>query len=908
LEIGSFKISKLTKQYMKKPFIYSTIILILLVCSVFQANAQKYDNPISSDYPIQPVPFTSIKVSDQFWMPKIKKIHDVTIPHALAQSENRLMNFKIAAKLKKGRFQSSYPFDDSDIYKIIEAASYSLYYNPDSLLEGKIDTIIDIIGLAQEPDGYLYTCRTMNSFPNEWAGTQRWENEEILSHETYNLGHLFESACAYYQATGKDKYLKIAIKAADLLDADFGWGKIEKYPGHEIVEVGLARLYRLTGDEKYLNLAKFFLDVRGPGGEEYCQAQAKVVDQTNAVGHAVRAVYLYAGMADVAALKNDPSYISAIDKIWEDIVTKKIYVTGGIGASGGNEGFNGDYNLPNSNAYCETCASVGNIYFNQRLFLLHGDAKYIDVMERTLYNALLSGISLSGNRFFYPNRLSSTGSDNRSVWFDCACCPPNIARLIPSVPGYIYAHTHDSLYINLFMSDTANVNIDGNNLQVIQNTNYPWDGNVDITINPSLEREYSILVRIPGWARNEAIPGGLYQFMGKSSKQASISINNESFAFDIQKGYAVIKRNWKAGDVISLNLPMEPRRLAANENVIDDKNRVSIQRGPIVYCAEGVDNSQKVISLKYDTLSVLKTHFDGNILGGLQIVQTNSVTVDGNSDKDITLIPYSTWNNRGASEMQVWLKLNQRIDVPDSLILIDVIGGDSSSTNYVSTWETLNSIYDLYDPLNSADKGEGAFGNWASDQSTVGVWNWVQYKFHKEFKIGSSEVYWWKDNEGIDIPDSTYLSYYNSTSKAFVSIKNTLKNKDDGGIAYDKYNLDIFAPVTTNQIRLNFFGKRSAQGILEWKVYSTKRTLNSSQLTKPVKCRIYPNSSDNEMIVESNSDENAHLSIYTMEGKLIYQSSFIGKTILRKSEVGNGIFIARISVEGYVENLKIIFK
>ena len=893
---------------MNKPFFSRVLLLLLFLSIVCLLNAHTHESILFHDYPINPVPFTSVKMSDQFWMPKIKIIHDVTLPHALIESENRLMNFEIAAKLKSGRFQSSYPFDDSDIYKIIEAASYSLYYYPDSVLESKIDSIIDIIGLAQEPDGYLYTCRTMNSFPNDWSGSYRWEKVEDLSHETYNMGHLFESACAYYQATGKDKYLKIAVKAADLLDTDFGWGKIEKYPGHEIVEVGLARLYRLTGDERYLNLAKFFLDVRGPGGEEYCQAQAKVVDQTTAVGHAVRAVYLYAGMADVGALKNDAAYISSIDKIWEDIVTKKIYVTGGIGPSGGNEGFNGDYNLPNSSAYCETCASVGNIYFNQRLFLLHGDAKYIDVMERTLYNSLLSGISLSGNRFFYSNRLASSGFDNRSVWFECACCPPNIARLIPSVPGYIYAHTSDSLYINLFMSDTANVNIDGDDLQIIQNTNYPWEGNVDITINPSSEREYTILVRIPGWARNEAIPGGLYRFMDESSQKASISINNENYTFDLQKGYAVIKRIWKTGDVISLNLPVEPRRLVANENVNDDKGRISIQRGPIVYCAEGVGNGQQISSLKYDTLSELTTQFNADLLGGIQTVKTNSVTVDGSANKEITLIPYSLWNNRGASEMQVWLKLNRQIDLPDSLILINTSEGDFASTNYVSTWETLNSIYDLYDPVNSLDKGEGAFGNWAYDQGTVQAWNWVQYNFYKEYRIGSSEVYWWKDNAGIDIPDSSYLSYYDQASGLFIPISGTLKSKGDGGIMANQYNLEVFTPVETNQFRLNFWGDRDAQGILEWKLYTTDRSLSSTQAEMPDKYSIYPNVSDDLMTVKTNSDEKALLLIYSPGGKLVYKSFFTGETILRKTDVGTGVFIAKILVSKSVENFKIIFR
>jgi len=880
--------------------------------SVIISSDSTTDKPAKSDndYPIIPVPFTAITLSDSFWLPRINTIYEVTIPHALAQSANRIMNFKIAAGIENGIFQSSYPFDDSDVYKIIEAASYSLYYNPDEELETEIDTIISYIAMAQEPDGYLYTCRTIGSypagFPVSWLGNNRWEEVQDLSHELYNLGHLFEAACAYFQATGKENLLDIAVKAADLVDLTFGWDKLEKYPGHQIVETGLARLYRITGDTRYLDLAKFFLDVRGPGGPEYCQAHLRVVDQATAVGHAVRAVYMYAGMADVAAIMNDHSYITAIGRIWDDIVTGKIYVTGGIGASGGNEGFNDDYYLPNSSAYCETCASVGNIYFNHRLFLLHGEAKYIDVLERTLYNALLSGISLSGDRFFYPNRLASDGAVNRSSWFNCACCPPNIARLIPSVPGYIYAFREDTLYINLFMSDTASFSLGGNNIRIIQETAYPWEGIVNIEISPEISREYTLMIRIPGWARNDAIYGDLYSFYNTTDKTVSLTINGENFSYDLHNGYAVISRDWNAGDKLTLNLPMEPRKLIAHEQILDDRDKFAVQRGPLVYCAEGIDNDGNIISYSYDEDVELNSRFEESIMGGIQLISLNSTQIDGSPGEEVTLIPYSYWNNRGPSSMQVWLSDYKDISYPDSLILI--LNDDYASTNHVSSWETLTSIYDLFEPSSSSDKGPGAFGNWRYDGGTVGIWNWVQYNFAEGKTISSSEVYWWRDGAGINIPDSSYLSYYDEAGGKFVRIESTLKGGDD--IHADRYNKEVFYPVKTKKIRLNFYGNSYAQGILEWKVYWPANWTYSSKIyDQEIPVQIYPNPAVNSTCVELGTPGEAEISVYTLTGNLVYNNQFNRNIIISASDIGGrGIYITSITVKGDVLTRIIVFQ
>ncbi|MBN2214861.1 MAG: glycoside hydrolase family 127 protein [Bacteroidales bacterium] len=884
----------------------SYIVYLHLIC--IQNSTAQY-----SDYLIHPVPFTSVNVTDSFWAPKIRRNHDITIPHGFQQSANRLLNFEIAAKLKSGTFSSEYPFDDSDIYKMIEAASYSLHYYPDPELEWYIDSLINIIGMAQEPDGYLYTNRTIANIngtqPHSWAGNARWVKVHDLSHELYNLGHLFESAVAYYQATGKKNLLNIAVKAADLIDKEFGWGKNEDYPGHQIVEAGLARLYRATGEEKYLDLARFFLDVRGPGGAEYCQAHKKVVDQTEAVGHAVRAVYMYAGMADIAALKNDSSYIRAIDKIWEDIVQKKIYVTGGIGASGGNEGFNDAFNLPNGSAYCETCASVGNVYLNHRLFLLHGDARYIDVLERTLYNALLSGVSLSGNRFFYPNPLLSNGNHQRSTWFGCACCPPNIARLIPSVPGYIYARTSDTIYINLFAKNTAVIHLQDNDIEISQDTDYPWSGKIDITVSPENEKTFTIMVRVPGWARNDAIPGGIYSFYDNDSSKVAISVNNEYVNIFLSKGYAVIQRNWKKGDVISLTLPMYPRKLVADERITEDRERIAIQRGPVVFCAEGVDNDNAILTLIYDKEMDLETTYETDMLDGTQVITAYATESNGEQGREIKLIPYYLWNNRGSSEMQVWLSVREPRILPDSLIRIDKSAGDYATTNYVSPWENLESIYDLYNPESSGDKGPGAFGNWQYDSGTVGVWNWVQYNFCKQYPISSSDIYWWDDNQGITLPDSSYLSYWDSHTSQFVNIPESGCGRKNECIRWDEYNRIHFPVIVTDKIRLNFIGYQKAQGILEWIVYMPEDMTNitDTKLTDQTQYHIYPNPAEEIINIRLLNSENAEIAVFNNTGKLVLKREITDKTVITRDELtGKGLYVIKVSVSGNNEYSKFI--
>jgi len=632
-------------------------------------------NRSPEDYPVQPVPFTSVKLTDNFWAPRIVKNAEVTIPIAFryCESTGRVRNFEIAGGLDTGRFQTIYPFDDSDVFKIMEGASYSLQTNPDPELEAYLDTLIYKIGLAQEDDGYLYTNRTIAEMHggkglHEWASKNRWELDSILSHELYNIGHLYEAAVAHYQATGKRTLLDIALKSANLVNKDFGWDKVKVYPGHQVIEMGLVKLYRTTGEKKYLDLARFFLDIRGPKGEEYNQAHKKVVDQTEAVGHSVRATYMYSGMADIAAIEKDEAYLNAITLIWEDIVYGKMYLTGGIGATGGNEGFAAPYVLPNLTAYCETCASIGNIFTNHRLFLLYGESKYIDILEKTLYNSMLSGVSLSADRFFYPNPLESDGRHKRSEWFGCACCPSNVARFVPAIPGYIYAVSDKDLYVNLFISNEAEFNIGKIPVKVVQEANFPWDGKVNITLSPAKPGKFRVKIRVPGWVRNEAIPGDLYRFDDKVNEPYGIAVNGELFTSAPVNGYAEIERDWKGGDKIEIDFPMPVRKVVADERIADDRGKIALQRGPVIYCAEWPDNNTgNVMDLLIDANKPFTTEFVPSLLNGTHVIRTTGylagvkpgINAEKLPEETLTLIPYALWNNRGPGQMRVWLPVNK---------------------------------------------------------------------------------------------------------------------------------------------------------------------------------------------------------------------------------------------------------
>jgi hypothetical protein len=638
------------------------------------------------DYALRPVPFTSVAVTGEFWSRRLEVNRTATIPAIFERnaSTGRVDNFAIAAKRKPGDYTGQ-RYNDTDVYKAIEGASYTLATRRDPSLEQAVDDIIALIASAQEPDGYLFTARTSDpAHPVPGIGATRW-SELAVSHELYNAGHLYEAAVAHFQATGKRSLLDVALKNANLVADTFGPDKRHGFPGHPEIEVGLCKLYRVTGDARYLSLARYFLDQRGcdvelpvyPPGSRFAiyndpvqiQAHRPVLEQDEAVGHAVRAMYLYAGMADVAALTGDTRYAGAVDRLWENVVSKKLYLTGGVGARHDREAFGAAYELPNRTAYNETCAAIGNAGWNQRMFLLHGDARYLDVMERVIYNGLISGVSLDGRSFFYPNPLESDGQygfnqgqTGRARWFDVACCPGNVCRFIPSMPGYVYAVGDDRLYVDLFVASRAEVDVAGRRVEVVQETRYPWDGEVTIRLRLPEPATFDVRVRIPGWARLEPAPGGLYSYLDTAPGRVGLRVNGRYQPLVMEKGFARLRRTWKDHDVIALSLPMEIHRVVASREVAEDAGKVALERGPLVFCAEWADNGGRVLNLVVPDRAALAAEFRPDLLGGVVVIRgrvqarrNDGQGRPGLAPHELVAIPYYAWANRGPGEMAVWL-------------------------------------------------------------------------------------------------------------------------------------------------------------------------------------------------------------------------------------------------------------
>ncbi|WP_233074023.1 glycoside hydrolase family 127 protein [Flavobacterium sp. IB48] len=641
-------------------------LLVLVSCKETKNNVvQNKTSALKAGYEIEPVNIQNVKLTDSFWLPIIKRVQEVTIEYAIKKcdEEGRFENFLIAGKQKTGTTRGDMPFDDTDVYKIIEGASNTLISAPNPKLERVLDSMIAIVKIGQEPDGYITTWRTINPAkpPAPWVPViegKRWESLQI-SHELYNPGHLIEAAIVHYEATGKTNFLDIAIKAADMLVRTFGDnpGQVKGVPGHQIVETGLLKLYQITGKEDYLKLAKYYLDNRGnPNNHklygEYAQDHMPVIEQKEAVGHAVRAVYMYAGMTDIVALTKDKAYENAVNTIWNNMVNKKMYITGGIGSRHDGEAFGANYELPNLTAYNETCAAIGDVYWNHRLHNLYGKSEYFDVIERTMYNGLISGISLDGKQFFYPNALeadgvykSNRGSCTRQGWFDCSCCPTNLIRFIPSIPGLIYSKTKNDLYVNLYASNNASFTLGKTDLQISQQTSYPWNGKVGISVNPKKESKFTIKLRVPGWARNEVLPGDLYTYKKASTQKPTITVNGEVLAIQPENGYFNVTRNWKKGDKIALNFPMEVQEVETNSKVETNKNKVSLEYGPLVYAVEEIDNKNNFDKIDISSSDTFKVRKEANLLQGVNVIENSKFEA----------IPYYSWSNRGVGKMKVWI-------------------------------------------------------------------------------------------------------------------------------------------------------------------------------------------------------------------------------------------------------------
>ena len=664
------------------PILRISLICLLLISiisckdkSAEVPNQSGSENNDMAGYKITPVNIQNVKLNDSFWLPIIKRVQEKTIEYSIEkiEEEGRLDNFLIAGGKLEGQVKGAMPFDDTDVYKIIEGASYSLISSPDEQLSILLDSLINIIKIGQEEDGYLTTWRTIDpaSPPASWVEVKegkRWESL-FMSHELYNAGHLYEAAVAHHKATGKDNFLNIALKNANLMVDTFGEGeiKIHAVPGHQIIETGLIKLYQVTGKREYFDLAKYFLDNRGNPEHHklfgpYSQDHIPVTQQKEVVGHAVRAVYMYAAMTDIAAIQNDTAYKEAVLHLWDNMVNKKMYIIGGIGAKHEGEAFGENYELPNLTAYNETCAAIGDVYWNHRLHSMTGDVKYFDVIERTLYNGLISGLSLDGTKFFYPNALESDGkyefnqgACTRKDWFDCSCCPTNIIRFIPSIPGLVYSKSKEAIYVNLYASNDAKIDFNGKLVKISQLTSYPWNGKVRIEVEPSEDTNFILKLRVPGWSRNEVLSGDLYSYKNEMKGKPTISIDGEELAFGENDGYISINREWKKGDIIILDFPMEVRKVETNSKVEENKEKVSLEYGPIVYAIEEIDNKKFFDDIWVSNTDEFQVQMENDLLGGVNTLRNTKLKA----------IPYYAWSNRGIGKMKVWLPKNEPLKVSE---------------------------------------------------------------------------------------------------------------------------------------------------------------------------------------------------------------------------------------------------
>ncbi len=786
----------------------------------------------TGDYPIRPVPFTDVHFTDAFWKPRLDTNRLVSVRCNFEQCEKtgRIRNFAIAGKLESGQFEGIH-FNDSDVYKVIEGASYSLATHPDPQLDAYLDALIQKIAAAQEPDGYLYTIRTIQGgqITRKEAGATRWSNL-AHSHELYNMGHLYEAAVAHFQATGKRTLLDVALRSADLVAATFGpaAGQRRDVPGHPEIELALVKLYRVTGRRDYLDLAKFFIDMRGradlrPTYGEYCQDHRPVIEQTEPVGHAVRGAYLYSGMADVAAIAGQPAYVQALNRLWEHLVSRRMYLTGGIGAHRHNEGFGDDYDLPNRTAYNETCAAIALALWSQRMFLLHGDSKYVDLLERVIYNAVLPGVSLSGDRFFYPNPLAcdgvtpfNQGTLGRADWFACACCPVNVVRFLPSLPGYAYAVRDDVVYVNLYVAGTAALPVADQTVTIRQETRYPWDGTVRLTVTPQRSATLELRLRIPGWTADRPVPGDLYRYADPSTGKPTLSVNGAPAALQLDPGYALLRREFSPGDVVQLDLPMHVRRAVAHERVKADAGRVAIERGPLVYCFEAVDNGDRVDDLVIPPNSAAHWSFQSNLLGGVGVIDLAAQRVRKRAGATAQTsacaaraVPYYAWAHRKVGPMAVWMpaSADHVADTPEPTIASRA----RASASHTGPGDTVHAINDQKQPAASHDPDVPRH-TW---RDHLGTREWVQLDFPAVTQVRRVAIYWVDDGQRgrCRVPKSWRLLFRSGNDWLPVESPDAL------GVERDRFNVTTFDPLRTTALRVEVQLQDGASGgVLEWKV------------------------------------------------------------------------------------------
>ncbi len=797
---------------------------VMGLCGTVTAQSNKVQT--RSAQSIVEVPFTNVHLSDNFWLPRIEINRTVSIPSAFRECEKsgRFDNFAIAGGLKEGEHRGDFSFDDTDPYKVIEGASYSLAVHYDKQLDHYLDSVIAIIASAQEDDGYLTTCVTNKCYRlSGWWGRSKWE--KINSHELYNSGHLIESAIAHYRATGKRSFLNVAIKNADLVCKTFGpnEGQIHRPGGHPIIEMALCKLYKVTGNKKYLDGARYFVEETGRCTDghhpsEYSQDHKPILQQDEIVGHAVRAGYLFSGVADVAALTNDKAYSEALQRIWNNMSSKKLFITGGIGSRAQGEGFGPNYELNNHTAYCETCAAIANVYWNHRMFLATGESKYIDVCERALYNNVLSGVSLSGDLFFYDNPLESDGEHGRQRWFGCACCPGNVTRFVASVPNYIYAAQGKDIYVNLYAQGKANIG----GVELEQTTDYPWDGKVRIRLNKG-GGKFSIKLRIPGWLKKHPFGNNLYTYLD-AAKTADISVNGVKVSHD-NPDYVSIDRKWKKGDVIEINFPMEVRRVLANDNAEDDRGKVALERGPVVFCLEGKDQPDNTVFDKYILDSTpIQSHFEKDLLNGVVVLEGNAKELQRNGEvKDVRFraIPYSTWNNRGGDQMEVWIANTPAKAVATPLPTIasraqtfsnrGPIQNDAPETAPTDSWA--GGVNDQWEPKRSSDTSKPYHYWWLKRGTTESI----SYKFKEAEEVSNVQVYW-LDFDHYDgdfrVPENWTL-YYETADGNWKEVE----DHSPFTVKKDCYNSIDFKPVKTKGLKIVAkLQKGQSGGVLEWKV------------------------------------------------------------------------------------------